>query len=61
MRGDAVEFLYFIPLTKGRNKTAQLPPFPSCAYPPIFRHGFRRRPVMLPFGPRLFTKVPERS
>ena len=24
-------------------------------------HGFRRRPVMLPLGPRLFTKVPERS
>jgi len=25
------------------------------------RQGFTRRPVMLPLGPRLFTKVPERS
>ena len=25
------------------------------------RHGLTRRPVMLPLGPRLFTKVPERS
>ncbi len=53
--------IYFIPFTKGRNKTIQLSSFLSCDQSPISRHDFTRRPVMLPLGPRLLTKVPERN